>query len=175
MYRVLSGLLAGSASLLLSSSNVLAEPSRQGTVCPVASNAVVSNALGTPAELMDPNYGVTLNGSDTECLFSAGGELVLVRREAGFFADSAGVSPESAEQLRLLVNDDLDYQSVAGVGDAALWATVHDRSLASERMGVLISKQGVDALTIGVMDTPVALDRATVLTQAVVAAQAGQP
>jgi hypothetical protein len=38
-------------------------------------------------------------------------------------------------------------------------ATVRDRSLASQRLGVLVTKQGADAFTIGVMDTPEARHR----------------
>jgi hypothetical protein len=107
----------------------------QTTAWPVASNDVVSTVLGAPAQLIDPDFGVRVNG------------------------------------LRPLVADDLDYVPVQGVGNAVYWATVRDRSLAPERMGVLISQQGTDALAIGVMDTPEALGIAATLTQAVVAAQ----
>jgi hypothetical protein len=171
IHRAIALLLTGATSMLLSLSNVLAQPVQQTTVCPVASDAVVSTALGTPAKLTDPDFGVTVDGSNTECLFMAGGEMVLVRRTGEFFSTSQA-TPESVEQLRLMVSDDLDYAPVSGVGDAALWATVRDRSLAPQRMGVLVSKQGVDAFMIGVMDTPEALAIATTLTQAVVAAQA---
>ena len=94
-----------------------------------------------------------------------------VRRTGEYFVSNQA-TPDSVEQLRQLVADDLDYVPVQGVGNAAFWATVRDRSLAPERMGVLISQQGTDALAIGVMDTPEALATATALTQAVVAAQA---
>jgi hypothetical protein len=175
IHRAIALLLTGVTSVLLSSSNVLAEPMRQATTCPVASDDVISTALGTPASLIDPDFGVTVDGFDTECLFTAGGQMVLVRRTDAYFADSpAGASPENIQQLRLIVADDLDYQPVTGVGDTALWATVRDRSLAPQRMGVLVSKHGADAYAIGVMDTPGALGRATILTQAVFAAQ-GQP
>jgi hypothetical protein len=173
--RVIALLLTGATSVLLSSSNVLAEPLRQAATCPVASDDVVSSALGAPARLFDPDFGVTVNGSDTQCMFSAGGQLVLVRRTGDYFSDSAaGATPDNIQELRLIIADDLDYQPVSGVGDTALWATVHDRSLAPERMGVLVSKRGADAFMIGVMDTPDALGRATTLTEAVFAAQAGQ-
>jgi hypothetical protein len=146
----------------------------QAAACPVAADDVIAGAVGAPAQILDPDFGVTVDGTDTECLFTAGGSMVLVRREANYFADSsaAGVTPEQAEQLRLLIRDELDYVPVGGVGDAALWATVRDRSLAPERMAVLISKRGADVFTIGVMDKPDALDRATTLTRAVFAAQA---
>jgi hypothetical protein len=168
--RAIALLVTGATSLLLSSSNVLAKPLPQTTACPVASNDVVSTVLGAPAQLIDPDFGVTVNGSDAECIFTAGGKMVLVRRTGGYFSSSQA-TPDSIEQLRLLVADDLDYVPVQGVGNAAYWATVRDRSLAPERMGVLISQQGTDALAIGVMDTPEALGIATTLTQAVVAAQ----
>jgi hypothetical protein len=172
--RAIALLLTAASSMLLSSSHVLAEPVRQTTACPVASDDVVSTALGTPARLIDPESGVTVNGSDTECMFLAGGGLVLVRRTGEFFSSSqaGAATAESVDQLRQMVADDLDYVPVPGVGDAALWATVRDRSLAGQRMGVLVSKQGLDAFTIGVMDTPEALGIATTLTHAVVAAQA---
>jgi hypothetical protein len=148
-------LVTGATSLRLSSSNVLAKPLPQTTACPVASNDVVSTVLGAPAQLIDPDFGVRVNGS-AECIFTAGGKMVLVRRTGGYFS-STQATPDSIEQLRLLVADDLDYVPVQGVGNAIYWATVPDRSLAPERMGVLISQQGTDALAIGVMDTPEAL------------------
>ena len=171
IHRSIALLLTIAASVLVSSANVLAEPLQQTAQCPVASNDLMSAALSTPVQLLDPDFGVTVNGSDTECLFSAGSQMVLVRRTAEYFVSSQA-TPDSIEQLRQLVADDLDYVPVSGVGNAAFWATVHDRSLAPERMGVLISQQGADALAIGVMDTPEALATATALTQAVVGAQA---
>jgi hypothetical protein len=173
IHRAISVLLAGATSMLLGTLSAGAQPLSQTTVCPVASNELVSNVMGAPASLADPDFGVTVDGSDTECLFLADGHLVLVRREASYFSGgpAGSVTPENADQLRLLVADDLDYVPVSGVGDTALWATVRDRSLAPQRMGVLISKVGTDAFAIGVMDTPEALSTATTLTQAVVAAQ----
>lgn len=171
--RAFAFAVSGAASLLATSSGlVLAAPGLQTVACPVASNDVVSAAVGAPAELFDPDFGVTVSGSDTQCLFSAGGRLVLVRRTADYFSGSqSGATPEAVDLLRQVVTEDVDYTPVAGVGDAALWATVRDRSVASERMGVLISKQGSDAYAIGVMESADALDTATALTQAVVAAQ----
>ena len=163
---------AGTVSLLASAVAVSAEPARQSTECPVASSDVVSASVGAPATVFDPDFGVTVEGADTQCLFSAGGRLVLVRRSMGYFADSAsGATPQAVDQLRQIGTEDLDYTSVPGIGDAALWATVRDRSVANQRMGVLISKQGADAYAIGVMDTPGALETAKALTQAVVDAQ----
>jgi transposase len=163
--------LVATVAALSSVSEALAAPAIQSAVCPVAADDVVSGAMGAPAHLFDPTNGVTLKGADTECLFEAGGEMVLVRRSADFFPDSPGATatPEQVDQLRQLIVDEVDYAPVAGVGDAALWATVRDRSLAPQRMAILISKRGVDALVIGVMDTPDALTTATALTQAVIA------
>jgi hypothetical protein len=160
-------------ALSVSSSTALAAPIAQATTCPVARDDVISNVLGAPAQIADPDFGVTVNGSDTQCLFTAGDKLVLVRRTGDYFAGSAAgaATPEEIDGLRQFIVDDLDYQPVSGVGDSAFWATVRDRSLAPERMGVLVSKQGSDAYAIGVMDTPAALDQATALTHAVLAAQ----
>jgi hypothetical protein len=170
--RAIALVMTGAASLLVGSSTALAEPLQQAAGCPVATDEVVTQALGVPARLFDPQFGVTVNGAETECMFSAGGHLVLVRRTSDYFSgDQSAATPENVEQLRQMVTDDLDYVPVPGVGDAALWATVRDRSLANARMGVLVSKQGTDAYTIGVMETPEALATATALTQAVVAAQ----
>jgi hypothetical protein len=162
------------AAALGGTSGALAAPVRQVGGCPVAADEVVSQVVGAPAHIFDPSYGVTQNGADTECLFSAGDQMLLVKRSGGFFEGppDASATPEQVEQLRQLVVDEVDYVPVAGVGDAALWATVRDRSLAPQRMAVLISKQGADALVIGVMDTPDALATATALTQAVMSAPA---
>src|SRR5579859_672298 len=157
----------------MGSALALAAPAMQSTSCPLASDDLVSGAVGAPAQIFDPSYGVTVNGSDTQCLFTAGGELVLVGRTTGYFDDGAStITPEQVDQLRLLVADDVDYTPVSGVGDAALLATVRDRTLAPQRMAVLVSKRGSDAYKIGVMDTPQALDTVTTLTHAVMDAQA---
>jgi hypothetical protein len=58
------------------------------------------------------------------------------------------------------------------VGDSAFFATVRDRSLASQRLAVLVTKRGADAFVVGVMDTPDALTTASTLTQAVLDSQA---
>jgi hypothetical protein len=170
--RALSVLIAALAAVT-SISGAQAAPAAQSAVCPVAADEVVSRGVGAPARVFDPVYGVTQNGAETECLFLAADQMVLVKRSGDFFPDSpaATATPEQVEQLRLLVVDEVDYAAVTGVGDAALWATVRDRSLAPKRMGVLISKRGADAFVIGVMDTPDALTTATALTQAVLSAQ----
>jgi hypothetical protein len=168
--RLLFVLGAGIACTIIGFGVALAAPVTQSTTCPFAADDVVSGAMGVSAAIFDPSYGVTVNGTDTECLFSAGGQLVLVGRTTDFFADSgSSATPEQVDQLRKLVADDVDYVPVSGVGDAALLATVRDRTLAATRMAVLISKRGADAFVIGVMDSPEALGTATTLTQAVFA------
>jgi hypothetical protein len=163
---------AGMASTFMGSAVALAAPTTQSTSCPVAADDVVSGALGAPVSI-NPTYDVTVDGSNTECLFTAGGHLVLVRRTSGYFDDSASsATVDQVDQLRLLIDDDLDYTPVSGVADAAFFATVHDRSLASERLAVLITKRGADAFVVGVMDTPDALSKDTTLTQAVLDGQA---
>lgn len=176
VHRAIALLAAGAIGMLSSTSAVLAAPLAQ-TTCPVAADDLISKVMGATATIFDPDFGVTVSGSDTECLFTAGGNLVLVRRQADYFSGSAAASatPQEIDALRLLIVDDLDYQPVAGVGDTAFWATVRDRSLAPQRMGVLITKHGPDAYAIGVMDTPTALDQATTLTNAVLAAQVPTP
>jgi hypothetical protein len=160
-------LCAAVASAFMGFAVALAAPAAQSSNCPVAADDVVSGAVGAPATI-DPTYDVTVNGPNTECLFTAGGQLVLVRRTSGFFDDSAAsATPEQVDQLRLLIDDDLDYAAVSGVGDAAFFATIRDRSLAPERLAVLITKRGADAFVIGVMDTPDALTTTSTLTQAV--------
>lgn len=173
MRRLLFVIGAGLASTFIGLGVALAAPATQSTSCPLVADDVVSGAIGSPASISDPSFGVTVDGTDTECLFTAGGQLVLVRRTSEFFADSASsATPEQVDQLRQLIVDDVDYTPVSGVGDAAFLATVRDRSLAGQRMAVLVSKHGADAFAIGVMDSPQALSTTTTLTQAVLASQA---
>jgi hypothetical protein len=170
--RVFFLVSAGIASTVIGCAVALAAPAAQSSACPVAVDELVSGAIGAPASI-NPTYDVTVDGSNTECLFTAGGQLVLIRRTSGFFDDSAAsATPQQLDQLRLLIAEDLDYTPVSGVGDAAFYATVRDRSLASQRLAVLISKRGADAFVVGVMDTPEALATATTLTQAVLDGQA---
>jgi hypothetical protein len=170
--RLLFVLGAGVAGIFLGVAVALAEPAAQSPSCPVAADDVVSGAIGAPVSI-NPTYDVTVDGTNTECLFSAAGQLVLVRQTTGFFDDGASsATAEQVDQLRLLIADDLDYTPVSGVGDAAFFATVRDRSLAAQRLAVLISKRGADAFVVGVMDTPDALNSTTALTQAVLGAQA---
>jgi hypothetical protein len=170
--RLLMLLVAGVASTCVGVSGALAAPATQSSECPVAGSDLVSSVVGGPAKIFDPEFGVTVNGTNTECLFIAGSKMVLVRRTSEFFADGgASATPEQVDQLRELVVEDVDDTPVSGVGDAALWATVRDRSRAPERKAVLISKRGADAFMVGVMDTPDALTAAITLTQAVLAGQ----
>jgi hypothetical protein len=139
-------------------------------ICPVAADDVVAGAIGEPVTI-DPLF-VTVNGTDTECIFDTANNLVLVRRQNNFFDDGAsGATPEQLEQLRTLIFDQADYTPVSGLGDAAFLATVSDRSLAPERQAVLIIKRGSDVFAFGVMDTPDALTTATALAQVVLYAQ----
>ena len=171
MRRLFFALGAGVASTFIGIAVALAVPAAQSTTCPVAANDVVSGAIGAPISI-DPLL-ITVDGTDTECVFNSVNNLVLVRRTTSFFDDSAsGATPEQVDQLRTFIFDDVDYTPVSGVGDAALFATVRDRSLAAQRQAVLIIKRGTDAFAFGVMDTPEALSTATTLTQAVLAAQA---
>ena len=149
----------------------LAVPAAQSTTCPVAANDVVSGAIGAPVSI-DPLL-ITVDGTDTECVFNSGNQLVLVRRTTSFFDDSASsATPEQVDQLRTFIFDDVDYTPVNGVGDAALFATVRDRSLAAQRQAVLIIKRVIDAFAFGVMDTPDNRSTAIENAQAVLRKQA---
>jgi hypothetical protein len=168
--RLCFALGVGLASTFMGFAAAVAAPAAQSNICPVAADDVVAGAIGEPVSI-DPLL-VTVNGTDTECIFDAANHLVLVRRQTNFFDDAAGgVTPEQLEQLRTLIFDQVDYTPVDGVGDAAFLATVSDRSLASERQAVLIVKRASDVFAFGVMDTPDALTTATALAQAVMAAQ----
>jgi hypothetical protein len=168
--RLRFALCVGVASTLMGFPVAMAAPAAQSNICPVAADDVVAGAIGEPVTI-DPLF-VTVNGTDTECIFDTANNLVLVRRENNFFDDGAsGATPEQLEQLRTLIFDQVVYTPVSGVGDAAFLATVSDRSLAPERQAVLIVKRGGDVFAFGVMDTPGALTTATALAQAVMAAQ----
>ena len=171
MKRFCFALGVGLASTFMGFAVAVAAPAAQSNICPVAADDVVASGIGEPVTI-DPLL-VTVNGTDTECIFDAANNLVLVRRENNFFDDGAsGATPQQLEQLRTLIFDQVDYTPVSGVGDAAFLATVSDRSLAPERQAVLIVKRGGDVFAFGVMDTPGALTTATALAQAVMAAQA---
>src|ERR1700730_10796472 len=88
----------------------LGAPARQAALCPVAADDLVSGVVGAPAHILDPTFGVTQDGADTECLFSAGGSMVLVKRSRDFFPAGSGATatPEQVDQLRLLSVDEVD-------------------------------------------------------------------
>jgi hypothetical protein len=168
--RLYFALCVGLASTFIGFGLAMAAPVAQSNICPVAADDVVAGAIGEPVTI-DPLF-VTVDGTDTECIFDTANNLVLVRRQNNFFDDGAsGATPEQIEQLRTFIFDQVDYTPVSGVGDAAFLATVSDRSLAPERQAVLIIKRGSDVFAFGVMDTPDALTTATALAQAVIAAQ----
>jgi hypothetical protein len=168
--RLCFALCVGLTSTFMGFAVAMAAPAAQSNICPVAADDVVTDAIGEPVTI-DPLF-VTVNGTDTECIFDTADHLVLVRRQTNFFDDAAsGATPEQLDQLRTLIFDQVDYTPVEGVGDAAFLATVSDRSLASQRQAVLIIKRGSDVFAFGVMDTPDALTTATALAQAVLYAQ----
>jgi len=110
---------------------LFAAPAAQSTGCPVAPDDLVSSAIGAPVSI-DSTYGVSVNGSDAECLFTAGANLVLVRRTTGFFDDSASTAtPEQLDQLHVLIDDDLELQARERCRRCRVFAMVRDRSLAS--------------------------------------------
>jgi hypothetical protein len=148
-----------------------AAPLAQEEACPLASDELVSGALGASTQLFS-DFGVTISGPSTECLFEGDAGLVIVGRRAGFFG-TAGVeafTPDQLERLRR-TSELVDYAPVAGVGDVAAWATIQDPALAAERQPVLIVKRGPDAFVFSVDDSmlPDALGSARALALAVLA------
>jgi hypothetical protein len=120
------------------------------------------------------DFGISVSGTATECLFDGDVGLVVVARRTGFFDGAEPLTPEKAELLRR-TREPVDYAPVDGVGDAALWATISDPALAAERQPVLIVKHGADAYMFSVDDSMLAdaLASAKALALAVLAGQAG--
>ena len=56
---------------------------------------------------------------------------------------------------------------MAFLGDGALWVRAKDRSLADERMSLMLVRRGADVFVVGVWDTPLALDQLTTLSHGV--------
>jgi hypothetical protein len=137
-------------------------------LCPLVGDETVAAAVGEPVTI-SPMYGVTVEADNVECLFDGAEAVVLVRRASAVFgaADPAGLSADNATQLRRFVRDEVEYTSVAFLGDGALWARAKDRSLADERMSLMLVRRGADVFVVGVWDTPQALDQLTTLSHSV--------
>jgi hypothetical protein len=169
-------LLLTAGSLLLG--GVLAPlAAAQSQVCPIVADGDVSTAVGSPVHVSP--FMVVDSGSAIQCLFegAAVGEGVLVGRYPGFFGtqDLVPFSPDQA-RLRLLLPDGLPPTSlialtpVDGVGDAAAWVLPVDPSTAPDSFGRLLVRRGPDAFVVGTENGPSAVDTATTVAKALLAA-----
>ena len=105
------------------------------------------------------------------------GDGVLVGRYPGFFGSDA-VAPFSATTngLRFLLPDGMTSDNapvvtpVEGIGDAAAWVVPQDASAAPDSLGRLLVRRGSDAFVIGTENGPGAVETATLVGRAVLAA-----
>ena len=176
MHHQLPLLLLSSGSLLL---NGFLAPSvaAQGQICPIVAEGDVSSAVGSVVHVSP--FMVVDSGSAIQCLFEgdAVGDGVLVGRYPGFFGSQA-VAPFAPDQdrLRLLLPDGLALSSpiavtpVDGVGDVAAWVLPVDPSTAPDSLGRLLIRRGQDAFVIGTENGPSAVDTATSVAKALLAA-----
>ncbi len=165
------------SGLLLLSSGVAPSVAAQSQGCPLVADADVSNAVGSPVHISP--FMVVDSGSSIQCLFEgdAVGDGVLVGRYPGFFG-SDDVAPFSAttNRLRFLLPDGLTPDNapvltpVDGIGDAAAWVVPQDPSAAPDSLGRLLVRRGSDAFVIGTQEGPGAVDTATLVGRAVLAA-----
>jgi hypothetical protein len=168
--------LLGFAGLLLLGG---AAPSAaaQSQTCPIVADGDISSAVGSPVHV-DP-FLVVDSGSAIQCLFEgdAVGEGVLVGRYPGFFGSEALVpfSPDQ-DRLRFLLPDGLPVGSVLaltpvdGIGEVAAWVVPVDPSTAPDSLGRLLVRRGPDAFVIGTENGPGAVDTATAVAKALLAA-----
>jgi hypothetical protein len=168
--------LLGFAGLLLLSG---AAPSAaaQSQTCPIVADGDISSAVGSPVHVSP--FLVVDSGSAIQCLFEgdAVGEGVLVGRYPGFFG-SEDLAPFSSDQdrLRFLLPDGLPVGSVLaltpvdGIGEVAAWVVPVDPSTAPDSLGRLLVRRGPDAFVIGTENGPGAVDTATSVAKALLAA-----
>jgi hypothetical protein len=169
-------ILAG-AGLFLLSSAVAPYAAAQSQVCPLVGEADISNAVGSPVQISP--FLVVDSGSSIQCLFEGDsvGDGVLVGRYPGFFG-SEDLAPFSADSVRLhfLLPDGmpagspLTLTAVDGIGDAAAWVVPADVSAAPDSLGRLLVRRGSDAFVFGTENGPGAVDTATLVGKAVLAA-----
>ena len=163
--------------LFLLSSGVAPSASAQSQDCPLVADADISNAVGSLVHISP--FMVVDSGSGIQCLFEgdAVGDGVLVGRYPGFFGSDA-VAPFSATTNRLwfLLPDGMTSDNppvltpVEGIGDAAAWVVAQDASAAPDSLGRLLVRRGSDAFVIGTENGPGAVDTATLVGKAVLAA-----
>ena len=149
----------------------------QSQVCLFVGDNDISNAVGSQVHISP--FLVVDSGSDIQCLFEgdAVGDGVLVGRYAGFFGsgDLASFSLDS-DRLRFLLPDGLTSSNaliltpVDGIGDAAAWVVSTDDRAAPDSLGGLLVRRGSDAFVFGTQNGPGAIDTATLVGKAVLAA-----
>jgi len=169
-------LLATTGVLLLNAA-LVPSAAAQGQVCPILADGDVSTAVGSVVHVSP--YMVVDSGSAIQCLFEgdAVGEGVLVGRYPGFFGtqELAPFTPDQ-DRLRYLLPDGLPagspivLTSVDGVGDAAAWVLPVDPTTAPDSLGRLLVRRGADAFVIGTENGPSAVDTATSVAKALLAA-----
>ena len=149
----------------------------QTQTCPIVADGDVSSAVGSTVHVSP--FLVVDSGSAIQCLFEgdAVGEGVLVGRYPGFFG-SEDPAPFSQDQprLRFLLPDGLPVDSVLaltpvdGIGEVAAWIVPVDPSTAPDSLGRLLVRRGADAFVIGTENGPNAVDTATSVAKALLAA-----
>jgi hypothetical protein len=149
----------------------------QSQVCPIIAESDVSIAVGSVVHVSP--FMVVDSGSAIQCLFDgdAVGEGVLVGRYPDFFGtqELAPFSPDQ-DRLRFLLPDGLPVSSlitltpVDDVGDTAAWVLPIDPSTAPDSLGRLLVRRGSDAFVIGTENGPSAVDTATWVAKALLAA-----
>jgi hypothetical protein len=169
-------ILVGAGLFLLSSAGA-SSAAAQSQVCPLVAEADISNAVGSRVQISP--FLVVDNGSSIQCLFEGDsvGDGVLVGRYPGFFGseDLASFSADS-DRLRFLLPDGMTSDSpltltpVDGIGDAAAWVVPTDASAAPDALGRLLVRRGSDAFVFGTENGPGAVDTATLVGKAVLAA-----
>jgi hypothetical protein len=157
----------------------------QSTACPIAGDSTVSQAVGAP---VSGSVDVTLDAL-TVCTFSDGStssHAFGVSRETGAFGpadggvgalaqryipalpDAARAQIDALSQAGISVAlPDHEFQSVAGVGDSALW--VKTQLVPGFFKDSLLVQRGSDAFSFDVDDGPDAQAALTALAQAVLA------
>ena len=99
MKRLCFALCVGLTSTFTGFAVAMAAPAAQSNIWSVAADDVVAGAIEEPVTI-DPLF-VTVNGTDTECIFDTADHLVLVRRQTNFFDGAASAATlEQFDQLR---------------------------------------------------------------------------
>ena len=163
--------------LFLLGSGLAPAAGAQSQTCPLVADADVSNAVGSPVYVSP--FMVVDSGSAIQCLFEgdAVGDGVLVGRYPGFFgSDDLAPFSTTTSRLRFLLPDGLmpdsaiDISPVDGIGDSAAWIVATDATTAPDSLGRLVVRRGPDAFVIGTEMGPGAVDAATLVAKAVLAA-----